>query len=168
MFSGLAKIWACPGLDKYTVHCLFLQKIWSQSTYVFETHAGQQMAHIQLRTSACWEHSALRLWTTTLWSCLERFTTQCIIFKLHCNAVCTSYSHGLLFYTSACQSAYQVKHITVIYIAMALLQMDFSSTCLIIVFTPQHNRLGLKGKQQQDPNTLLSCTLSSQGSPRTS
>jgi hypothetical protein len=164
VFFGLAKIWACTGLGKYTVHCLSLQKIWSSSTVVSETHAAQQMAHIQLRTSICWQPSALRLWTTTIWSCSERFTTQCTIFKLQCNVVCTSYSHGLLFYTSVCQSVYRVKRA----IATALLQMDFSSTCLIIVFTPHKNMLGLKGKQQQDPITLLNHALSSQGSSRTS
>jgi len=115
-----------------------------------------------------WQPSALRLWTTILWSCLESFTTECTIFKLQCYVVCTRYSHNLLFYTSVCQLPYRVKHATVIYTATALLQMDFSSTCLIIVFTPHQNTLGLKEKQQQYPCTLLIHALSSQGSPRTS
>jgi len=62
VFSGLAKIWACTGLGKYTVHCLSVRKIWSSSTVVTETHAAQQMAHIQLRTSTCWQPTALQLW----------------------------------------------------------------------------------------------------------
>jgi hypothetical protein len=53
--------------------------------------------------------SAPRNWITTVWSCLDGFTTWYSIFKLCCEVVCTSYLPSWLSYTSVCQCVYEEK-----------------------------------------------------------
>lgn len=90
MFSGLVRMWVCPGLGISILHCLPIWNIWKQSTTVVLDITCSTTDSINLRILIGWHPSALRNWITILWFSLDRFTIWYTIFKLHCNFFFTS------------------------------------------------------------------------------
>lgn len=84
----------------WQVHCALpaLPKCMETSHHrCFWYTCSTRTAHMCLWISACWHPSTVRNWFTTLWSCLDGFTTWCAFYKLHCHVVHTSYWHGQLY-----------------------------------------------------------------------
>lgn len=89
-FCRFAVVCAYPSLVMSTVHGMPVQNIQSLSTTaVIHTHAAPQMADTHPQSSAGWHPSTPENWITTVWSCLDAFTTL-YIFNLHCHDVCIS------------------------------------------------------------------------------
>ena len=98
VFSAVATLWECPVLVKSTVQCQPIQSIQRQKSpplsWIYKQH---QPAYLGLWISACRYPSTVRNWFTTLWSCLDGFTTWYAFYKLHCNVVHTTYSSSQLY-----------------------------------------------------------------------
>jgi hypothetical protein len=74
MFTGSKKMRAYPNLDMYDNFYLDVAPYNTNPTVYFGRLTSNQ-----------------KKWITALWSCLDRFTTWCTLFKLHGNLVHSSY-----------------------------------------------------------------------------